>query len=63
VSLQLRLSEGERAGFSKYHMGRFEEYGLYHETVAFLTSEQVITVTDQDGRLWPSNRRQTALHR
>ena len=28
VSLQLRLLY-EREGFRKYHMGRFEEYGLY----------------------------------
>ena len=28
LSLQLRLLY-EKAGFGKYHMGRFEEYGLY----------------------------------
>ena len=50
VSLQLRLLY-ERAGFSKYHMGRFEEYGLYQENRRFLSSEQVITFTDLDGRL------------
>jgi ATP phosphoribosyltransferase regulatory subunit len=32
-------------------MGRFEEYGLYQENRRFLSSEQVITFTDLDGRL------------
>ena len=50
VSLQLRLLY-EREGFRKYHMGRFEEYGLYQENRRFLSSEQVITFTDLDGRL------------
>ena len=50
VSLQLRLLY-EKAGFRKYHMGRFEEYGLYQENRRFLSSEQVITFTDLDGRL------------
>ncbi len=50
VSLQLRLLY-ERAGFRQYHMGRFEEYGLYQENRRFLSSEQVITFTDLDGRL------------
>ena len=50
VSLQLRLLY-EKEGFRKYHMGRFEEYGLYQENRRFLSSEQVITFTDLDGRL------------
>ena len=50
VSLQLRLLY-ETAGFRQYHMGRFEEYGLYQENRRFLSSEQVITFTDLDGRL------------
>ena len=50
LSLQLRLLY-EKAGFGKYHMGRFEEYGLYQENRRFLSSEQVITFTDLDGRL------------
>lgn len=50
ASLQLRLLY-EQAGFRKYHMGRFEEYGLYQENRRFLPSEQVITFTDLDGRL------------
>ena len=33
----------EAAGCRKYHMGRFEEYGLYQENRSFLSSEQVIT--------------------
>jgi ATP phosphoribosyltransferase len=41
----------EKAGCRKYHMGRFEEYGLYQENRSFLSSEQVITFTDLDGRL------------
>lgn len=50
VSLQLRMLY-EQAGFSRYHMGRFEEYGLYQENRRFLASDQVITFTDLDGRL------------
>ena len=50
VSLQLRMLY-ERSGFRQYHMGRFEEYGLYQENRRFLSSEQVITFTDLDGRL------------
>ena len=41
----------EAAGCRKYHMGRFEEYGLYQENRSFLSSEQVITFTDLVGRL------------
>ena len=41
----------EAAGCRKYHMGRFEEYGLYQENRSFLSSEQVITFTDLAGRL------------
>ena len=50
LSLQLRLLY-ERAGFGQYRMGRFEEYGLYQQNRRFLTSDQVITFTDLDGRL------------
>ena len=50
AALQLRVLY-EQAGFCKYHMGRFEEYGLYQENRRFLSSEQVITFTDLDGRL------------
>lgn len=41
----------EAAGCRKYHMGRFEEYGLYQANRSFLSAEQVITFTDLDGRL------------
>jgi ATP phosphoribosyltransferase regulatory subunit len=41
----------ETAGCRQYHMGRFEEYALYQENRSFLSSEQVITFTDLDGRL------------
>jgi ATP phosphoribosyltransferase regulatory subunit len=50
VSLRTRLLF-EREGFRQYHMGRFEEYGLYQENRRFLASDQVITFTDLDGRL------------
>lgn len=49
-SLQARLLF-EREGFRQYHMGRFEEYGLYQENRRFLASDQVLTFTDLDGRL------------
>ena len=41
----------EKAGYHKYHMGGFEEYSLYQENRGFLSSDQVITFTDLDGRL------------
>ncbi|MGM9662988.1 MAG: ATP phosphoribosyltransferase [Oscillospiraceae bacterium] len=50
IALQLRYLY-ERSGYRKYHMSRFEEYGLYQENRRFLSSEQVITFTDLDGRL------------
>ena len=50
AALELRILY-EQAGYRKYHMGRFEEYGLYQENRRFLASEQVITFTDLDGRL------------
>ena len=50
ASLRLRLLY-EQAGFRQYHMGRFEEYGLYQENQRFLASDQVLTFTDLDGRL------------
>ena len=50
ASFALRSLYGT-AGCRKYHMGRFEEYSLYQENRSFLSSEQVITFTDLDGRL------------
>ena len=38
-------------GFSRYRMGKFEEYDLYSRNKDFLLSEGVITFTDTDGRL------------
>ena len=50
TALMLRAL-AEKAGYRKYHMGRFEEYGLYQENSSFLASDQVLTFTDLDGRL------------
>ena len=40
----------EAAGWRKCYVGRLEEYELYQESRSFLSSEQVITFTDLDGR-------------
>lgn len=56
------LKYGERAallmqqryrasGYSRYRMGKFEEYDLYAANKDFLVSDNVITFTDSDGRL------------
>ena len=50
AELALR-ARNEAAGCRKYHMSRFEEYGLYQANRSFLSSEQVLTFTDLDGRL------------
>ena len=39
------------AGYSRYRMGKFEEYDLYSRNKDFLFSEGVITFTDTNGRL------------
>ena len=41
----------EAAGCRKYHMGRFEEYGLYQENRSFLSSEQVITFPGRNAEI------------
>ncbi len=41
----------EKAGYRKYHMSRFEELSLYQANRSFLSSEQLISFTDLDGRL------------
>lgn len=41
----------EKQGYHCYRMGRFEEYSLYQQYARFLSTEQVITFTDLDGRL------------
>ena len=38
-------------GYSRYRMGKFEEYDLYSRNKNFLFSENVITFTDTNGRL------------
>ena len=40
-----------RHGFSRYRMGKFEEYDLYSRNKDFLLSDGVITFTDAGGRL------------
>lgn len=41
----------QRHGFSRYRMGKFEEYDLYSRNKDFLLSDGVITFTDTNGRL------------
>jgi len=50
AALQLRALY-MAAGCRQYQMSRFEEYGLYQANRSFLSSEQVLTFTDLDGRL------------
>ncbi len=38
-------------GYTRYRMGKFEEYDLYSRNKDFLISEQVITFTDTNGKL------------
>ena len=38
----------EKAGYQKYHMARFEEYGLYQANRSFLSSDQIITPARPD---------------
>ena len=45
------LSIWKRAGFKKYKMRKFEEYGLYLRHKNFLQSEYVITFNDLSGKL------------
>lgn len=41
----------EQLGYKKYRMSKFESYDLYAENKSFLTSENIITFTDVNGRL------------
>ncbi|MBR2043365.1 MAG: ATP phosphoribosyltransferase regulatory subunit [Clostridia bacterium] len=41
----------QRFGYSRYKMGKFEEYDLYVRNKDFLISDSVITFTDTNGRL------------
>jgi len=40
-----------RYGYIQCRMSRFEEYGLYAENKAFLSSDNIITFTDEGGKL------------
>lgn len=50
VSFRLR-SLYNRYGYSRYKMGKFEEYDLYARNKDFLISDSVITFTDLSGKL------------
>ena len=50
VSFSLR-SLYNRYGYSRYKMGKFEEYDLYARNKDFLISDSVITFTDLSGKL------------
>ena len=41
----------EQFGYKKYHLGQFEEYGLYLQFKHFLTGGRILSFTDLDGRL------------
>ncbi len=48
----LRLQGLYRAfGYTRYRMGRFEEYDLYAKNRSFITGSSILTFTDTDGRL------------
>lgn len=48
----LRLRELYRAwGYTRYRMGKFEEYDLYAKNRSFITGSSILTFTDTDGRL------------
>ena len=50
TSLRLR-GLYEQFGYRKYHVGQFEEYGLYMQFKSFLTGGRILSFTDLDGRL------------
>lgn len=50
VLLALR-SVYEQFGYKKFKMSKFEEYSLYLENKSFLTSDNIITFNDLDGKL------------
>ena len=51
AELSLRALYSEY-GYRQYKMSKFEEYELYLRNKDFLVSDNVITFTDTDGRLW-----------
>ena len=50
VSLALR-GLYQSYGYRQYRVGKFEEYDLYAQNKNFLSSEQILTFSDTDGRL------------
>jgi len=42
----------EQLGYKRYKMSKFEEYDLYLEYKKFLTTENIITFTDLNGKLY-----------
>lgn len=50
ISLKLRRMYNEN-GFMLIHMPSFEEYDFYADKKEFLTSQEILTFTDRDGRL------------
>ena len=52
VSLRARLLF-EREGFRQYHMGRFEEYGLYQENRRFWPPTRSSRSRTWTGGCWP----------
>lgn len=50
VTLALR-SLYEQYGYKKYRMSKFEEYDFYTKNKDFLSSQEIITFTDLDGKL------------
>ncbi len=41
----------ESRGYTRYRMGKFEEYDLYAKNRSFITGSSILTFTDTDGRL------------
>ncbi len=41
----------ESRGYTRYRVGRFEEYDLYARNRSFITGSSILTFTDTDGRL------------
>ena len=50
AELELRALYRGR-GYTKYKMGKFEEYDLYAENKSFLVSDSIITFTGSGGKL------------
>lgn len=54
IAIQLRALYKQR-GFNLFRLSSFEEYNLYLENKAFLTNDDAITFTGNDGRLMALN--------